>query len=151
MTKSFFLIALFAATATAFTPLAAESENQPANGRKISTSMNGAAEPGGGDIVGTGTFSARINPGREQLCYTMTYQDIAPATAAHIHKAAAGAAGPPVVPLSVEVDGSVEDCVPVTRELAMKLIQHPEDYYVNVHNQGFPAGAIRGQLEKGSE
>jgi len=37
---------------------------------------------------------------------------------------------------------------PVDRRLLMDIIQHPQDYYVNVHTADFPGGAIRGQLHK---
>jgi hypothetical protein len=45
-------------------------------------------------------------------------------------------------------DGSVSACVEVDRELALAILKHPADYYVNVHNAEFPAGAARGQLSK---
>jgi hypothetical protein len=38
--------------------------------------------------------------------------------------------------------------VEVDRELALAILKHPADYYVNVHNAEFPAGAARGQLSK---
>ena len=31
---------------------------------------------------------------------------------------------------------------------AAEILANPEDYYVNVHNEAFPNGAIRGQLAK---
>ena len=118
-------------------------------GRPIDVEMTGAAErPGPGDENGAGTATFRINPGQKQVCYTLTVTDIATATAAHIHKAPPTEAGPVVVPLEAPSDGSSEACAEVTRELAMDLIKSPADYYVNVHNAAFPAGAVRGQLGK---
>ena len=60
----------------------------------------------------------------------------------------AGVAGPVVVPLAPPTDGSASACVEVDRELALAILKHPADYYVNVHNAEFPAGAARGQLSK---
>lgn len=118
-------------------------------GRKLSATLSGATEvPGPGDPDGAGTADIRVNPGQTQVCYALTVTDIDPASAAHIHEAAAGAAGPVVVTLKAPTSGSSEGCVSVSRELAMELIQTPEDYYVNVHNAAFPAGAVRGQLAK---
>ena len=69
---------------------------------------------------------------------------------AHIHRGATGAAGPVVVPLAAPADGSSEECKAIDKALAQELIQTPEAFYVNVHNATFPAGAVRGQLAKGS-
>ena len=41
--------------------------------------------------------------------------------------------------------GCVED---VDRTLIKDIIQNPDNYYVNVHNAAFGAGALRGQLGK---
>jgi hypothetical protein len=118
-------------------------------GRPLSATLTGAAEkPGPGDGDGSGTFSARVNPGQGQVCYELSVSGIDPATAAHIHAGDPAVAGPVVVPLEAPTDGSSEACAAVARDLAQMLIQAPEDYYVNVHNAAFPAGAIRGQLSK---
>ena len=70
----------------------------------------------------------------------------APATAAHIHIAPPGSAGPIVVPLNPPTSGQSQGCATVSYQLAVNLVQNPDDYYVNVHNADFPGGALRGQL-----
>jgi hypothetical protein len=144
------ILSLAAATAllAAAVPLLA-AEPMSEAGRKLTATLTGATEvPGPGDSDGAGNFSARVNPGQGQVCYTLTVSQIDIAAAAHIHKGAAGVAGPVVVTLDAPADGSSEACAAVTRDLAMALIQQPEDYYVNVHNLAFPRGAVRGQLAK---
>ena len=119
------------------------------SGRKLSATLNGASEvPGPGDPDGMGSFTARINPGQGQLCYTLSAHMIDAASAAHIHTGAAGVAGGVAVALTAPTAAGSEQCTTITRELAMELIQNPQNYYVNVHNPAFPAGAIRGQLGK---
>jgi CHRD domain-containing protein len=46
------------------------------------------------------------------------------------------------------VDGSSNACATVAMALIKAILLHPEDYYVNVHNIDFPAGAVRGQLSR---
>jgi CHRD domain len=120
-----------------------------AQGRTLSTTLTGAAEvPGPGDPNGSGTATLTVNPGLGQICYELTVSGIAPATAAHIHVGAVGVAGPVVVPLDPPTDGTSSGCAEVSRELALAILMSPSDYYVNVHNAEFPAGAVRGQLSK---
>ena len=68
-----------------------------------------------------------------------------PAIAAHIHKAPATRTGPVVVPLTPPTSGSSSGTVQdVDRELA-RIVQDPDNYYVNVHNADY-RGALRGQI-----
>lgn len=54
-----------------------------------------------------------------------------------------------VVALAAPTGGSSSGCVSdVDRDLARAIIVNPDDYYVNVHNAEFPAGAVRGQLAR---
>jgi hypothetical protein len=118
-------------------------------GRPLQTTLSGANErPNPGDPDATGTFTAAINPGTGEICYELTVSNIEPATAAHIHIAPPDVAGPVVVPLEPPTDGSSEGCIVVDRELALAILKNPENYYVNVHNANYPAGAARGQLSK---
>ena len=118
-------------------------------GRPLQTSLSGPAEvPGPGDTDGGGTFEATANPGQERICYKLAVTNIVTATAAHIHRAPFGVAGPVVVPLVPPSDGDSEACASVSRELTLEILKNPENFYVNVHNSVFPGGAIRGQLAK---
>lgn len=85
---------------------------------------------------------------------------------AHIHRGRKGENGPVVVSLAWPQDGRSADCIaenrilpngspafardPATGELratVFEILMNPEQFYVNVHNAEFPAGAIRGQLK----
>lgn len=118
-------------------------------GRRLTTGLTGAEEfPGPGDPDGSGTATLRLNPGQGQVCYELTVSNIAPATAAHIHVGAAGVAGPVVVGLAPPTSGSSSGCASASRELVLAILTNPANYYVNVHNAVYPAGAVRGQLSK---
>ena len=120
-------------------------------GRKFTTTLLGANErPGPGDPDGTGIASLRLNPGTEEVCFALTYANLTDVQAAHIHKAPADSPGPVVVPLfeGFDTDGTIEGCVSEDRDLILAIIQHPEEYYVNLHGTAFGPGAIRGQLSK---
>jgi CHRD domain len=124
---------------------------QPAEaaGRPLETTLTGAAEvPGPGDPDGSGTAQLTVNPGQEEICYSLEVSGIAPAQAAHIHAGTAGEAGPVVVHLAAPTDGTSTACTVVDRDLALAIIRDPDDYYVNVHNAEFPDGAVRGQLSR---
>jgi hypothetical protein len=71
-----------------------------------------------------------------------------PATAAHIHEGSSTEAGPVVVTLTAPTRGSSNGCVAIERELAQRILRSPTNFYVNVHNEPFPKGAVRGQLGK---
>ena len=121
-----------------------------AGGRPFTVDLTGEAEvnaagvPDQGDLDGVGTATLTVNPGRGEVCWEITVDGVAPILAAHIHVAPATAAGPVVVPLNPYEGG----CTTVDRELARAIVQDPSSYYVNVHNADFPAGALRGQLER---
>ena len=118
-----------------------------AAGKPLTVEMTGAAEvPGPGDPDGSGTATFRINPGKGEICYTLSVSNIAPPTAAHIHVGTPDVAGPVVVPLVPPTSGTSSACATIDRELAKALVRDPGNYYVNVHNAEFPAGAVRAQL-----
>lgn len=136
------ILALLAA-ATAFSPALA------ADPVTMATTLTGAAEvPGPGDADGTGTASLTIDATKGEVCYKLGASGIDAATMAHIHKGAAGVAGPVVVPLDPPATGTSEGCKPVAADVIAAILATPSDYYVNVHTAAFPKGALRGQLGK---
>jgi hypothetical protein len=125
-----------------------EDEREGPGGKPLHAILTGTAErPGPGDSDGFGRVTLRLNQGQQTICYTLEVQNIATATAAHIHVGDKDTAGPVVVPLNAPAIGSSSGCASVDKNLVKAIRQNPENYYVNVHNVAFPAGAIRGQLE----
>jgi hypothetical protein len=119
-------------------------------GRPLSTELTGAAEVPAGDPAGSGMATITVNPGQEEVCWEIKAAGIdLPATAAHIHVGAVGTAPPNnvVVTLSApDASGFSSGCTTVDRHLVLEILKNPENYYVNVHNEDFPTGAIMGQL-----
>ncbi len=113
----------------------------------LEANLTGEKEvPGPGDPDGRG--HAVVEVFRTEVCYTLEVRRIAPATAAHIHLGFRDEAGPVVVTLDPPTDGSSSGCALIPRALSKGLREHPARYYVNVHNEESPAGAIRGQLRR---
>lgn len=145
------LVLPLAATGTL---LAGSVAAQPAQqgGRTFTVELTGEAEvtaagvPNQGDLDGTGTAEVTINVGQSRICYSLEVDGIAPATMAHIHEAPANTTGGIVVTLEPPTDGDSSACAEVDKELAKDINKDPSNYYVNVHNADFPAGALRGQL-----
>lgn len=92
------------------------------------------------------------------LCYVLTVAKIqlvpvGSGIAAHIHHGKEGENGPVVAVLAGPEDGNAADCLTEgeagkfpTGISVSEILQNPQDYYINVHNPEYPAGAIRGQL-----
>jgi hypothetical protein len=143
------LLAALVALALVGPASAAKLGGAEQGGRQLATTLTGGEEvPGPGDPDGSGFATVTVNPGQGVLCYELSVSGIAPATAAHIHEAPPGDAGPAVVPLQPPTSGFSSGCVEVGRALAKDILKNPSDYYVNVHNADYPAGALRGQLGK---
>jgi len=119
----------------------------PASAAEVfTTELQGEEEvPTRGDLDGRGFAVVVAAPEAGLVCYGVVVFGIAPATAAHIHEAPRGEAGPVVVPLDAPTGGGSSGCV-ADQEEAEGIAADPSDYYVNVHNEEFPGGALRGQL-----
>lgn len=145
-----------AATAALISAVPADAGVDSGSDRLASTNLRGKFEiPGPGDEDGRGQFAAVIS--KRQLCYSLTAHKIEPPTAAHIHMAPPDEAGDVVVTLLTPTRKGVSECidpVPDEEDTTVTLSESEleairtgrEGFYVNVHNEPFPAGAIRGQL-----
>ncbi len=129
--------------------------------RQHSTSLSGAAEvPGPGDPNATGSATVTLSrSSQREICVTISWTNVSgedtstsndAVTAAHIHRAPAGEAGPVVFTIfsgeSLPTSGSRTMCGSASARLISAIQTHPEDFYVNLHSGEYPAGAIRGQL-----
>jgi hypothetical protein len=111
--------------------------------------LTGAAEvPGPGDPDATGTAAILVVPAADLICYRLTWQNIdGTVFAAHIHEGAEDEAGPVVVTLFSGAFSGTDSFQSCTRTAeADDIADNPENYYVNIHSDVFPDGAIRGQL-----
>lgn len=109
--------------------------------------------PGPGDPNGRGEASLDLLPGRGRICYELRWEAIRRPTAAHIHRGEKGVAGDVAVDLKI---GTIEAgrlersrCLRAPRAMVREINRNPEAFYVNIHNRRFPAGALRGQIQRG--
>lgn len=123
----------------------------PADATTTTTSlvanMDGPSEVPPADANGTGqifVFTTASDP--TALCYVIFVDQIGKPVAAHIHPGAVGEVGDPIVPLKAPADGDTAGCTDVRERLLARILNNPQNFYVNVHNRRFPDGAIRGQL-----
>lgn len=138
-----------------------------AGGRPFVLDLSGANEfnadgvainPHGDDDRGSGEL--RVNLGRGEVCFefgaiTLSAGEALPNNA-HIHRAPAGVAGQVVVPLFNPATApasypTATTCVTADRNILREIVQHPEGFYVNLHNPTHPAGVMRDQLHSGDE
>ena len=120
--------------------------------QRFSANLTGAQEePDPGDTNGSGSASIRMDRAKRTVCFTIRVRNIGRVVAGHIHRGRRGVAGGIEVTLIDESStrtrftGCAED---VERGLISEMQRRPGGFYVNVHSEEFPAGAVRGQLKK---
>lgn len=147
----------------------ADDDNGNHDGRFVAHLTGEAEVPGPGDPDGSGSGWVEVKPQHGAVCFQLRWEDIDAPTAAHIHFGPPDEAGPvvvtffmtsaspdqpPTLPESITaVSGCTEEVTvpegaPFGSATAVlrNIKRHPRQYYVNVHNVAFAAGAIRGQL-----
>lgn len=123
-------------------------------GRPFSTELTQEAttQPSwAGDPDGAGVALVTVNLGQREICWELSVSGILlPATASHIHQASESIRGPIVVGLSApDATGTAAGCrTGLDPDLLREILVNPEGFYVNVHTREYPAGAVRGQLDR---
>ena len=126
----------------------AQAQNEEA-GRRLHASLDGTTEvPGPGNLSAFGTAILSVNLGQERVCFDVQLAELDDPTGVHIHEGAAGEAGDVVVSLTGASDGELAGCATAEPDVLNALLTNPSGFYVNVHTEEFPAGAIRGQLSR---
>ena len=153
------LLTVTAAAALIGAGLAPVSEG----GRKFVKSLTGQPEIDAGalaaDMDGRGVAHVTVNVGQNRVCWDLqNLANLDPLIASHIHNAPSTAAGPIKISFfhfgePIDLEGCTEGTTafPIDRALLTDVVAHPENYYVNVHTEAFPPGAIRGQLSRGKQ
>jgi hypothetical protein len=126
-------------------------DNRPEKNKILITKLTGENEvPGPGDEDGKGWSFLWFRPTEDQICYSILTQNLdLPATGAHIHAGSWDEAGPVVVELNEPNEaGTSSGCATVDESSIQDIRENLHDYYVNIHTEEFPDGAIRGQLSE---
>jgi hypothetical protein len=131
-----------------------ESNEDSDSETEFDLDLSGEEEvPGPGDDEGEGWANLRLHEEHGLVCVDMEVSGInLPATDAHIHKAAKGQSGPVVLALPIpNEEGDAYGCVKATSTQLTEMMNDPELFYVNVHSEDYPDGAVRGQLSDSEE
>jgi hypothetical protein len=152
--KRFLITAAVAILAAALLAPAGSAAGKHKGKKTYTTKLKGANEiPGPGDPDGKGKATIRLSSKRDRVCFTIETKRIAPPSAGHIHVGDGKTAGPVFIALFTTASNKKvrHGCVPATDAQIAAIRANPSNYYVNVHNADFPAGALRGQLRRSGD
>lgn len=123
----------------------------PAGGAETKTltaALSAAEETPPGPPGGTGKAKIDIDEAAGTLCYDLSWsKEVDEPKAGHIHKGAKGLTGPAIV--TFRLPDKPKDCLQVDGATLGQILADPAGHYVNLHNDAYPAGAVRGQLQEG--
>ena len=120
-------------------------------GQTLGAVLTAAGEVPPTTSPGFGNATVTFDSTRQNITVTVTVANLgSPITASHIHEKAAGQQTGGVVigftPTFSFVNGKLTGTFPIDSALAARMLQNPSNFYVNVHTQEFPNGAVRGDL-----
>ncbi|MGH2808752.1 MAG: CHRD domain-containing protein, partial [Actinomycetota bacterium] len=111
------------------------------------------------DTDGRGRAVVRIDPRARTACFNLSWSNLDDQPfAAHIHEGGAGVDGGIVVhffnaaapdqPVPPGISGVSGCATNQNRATLREILDGPRGFYVNIHTESFPGGAIRGQLRR---
>lgn len=122
-------------------------------GEQFTVSLSGdQVVPGPGDPDGGGGVLVTVGKtsGKEgTFCFFADTSNVStPLTAVHLHRGPRGEEGELVLVLHgrSETDPDVSNCLTIDRDLEKDIRKNKENYYIDIHNEEFPDGAVRGQF-----
>jgi hypothetical protein len=123
----------------------------PVQGQTLGAVLTGAAEVPPNNDPGFGNATVTFDATRQNIHVTITVSNLgAPINNFHIHEAPPGVNGPVVVNLialgGTFVNGTMTGTFPIAADVAQRMLQNPNNFYVNVHTVALPGGAVRGPL-----
>jgi hypothetical protein len=114
---------------------------------KLEATLRGNNE--GAPASNRGKTEIRLTPSTGKVCWETTIAKIdGKPNASHIHKGRKGVSGNVLVPLGAGFKR--QGCTTAPKATVRAILKNPGGYYVNVHNAKHPAGAMRGQLARGT-
>ena len=117
-----------------------------AGGRTFTATLLGTnGFPDVGDPDGSGTAAVTVN-GRGEVCWSIEVADLGTIVFAHLHVGTASDMGSPLADLMSGGVLAPTGCVNLGRAQAVEILRNPAGFYVDVHTDEFPNGALRGQL-----
>ncbi len=110
--------------------------------------LSGGQEVPANASTASGTGWLSVNPFTKAVAVRTETTGVT-ATAAHVHRAAAGVSGPVVIPQTQTSPGIWTSAPGATLSDELLIAFLKNELYLNVHSAAFPGGEIRGQLVLG--
>lgn len=108
-----------------------------------------AGQPSPGPAGAKGRTDLAIESRAGKVCYRLALEAVEDTpTGVHVHRGVKSAPGNVVIELNYAQNGN-RGCVNANSAVLSDIKEHPEQYYVDVHTDRHPNGAVRGQVSEG--
>ena len=123
----------------------------PLTAQTLGAVLTGSQEVPPRAVPGFGNATVVFDATRQNITVTITVTNLgSPINNFHIHEAPVGVNGPIVVDIigmgGTFTNGTMTGTFAISDAVALRMLQNPGNFYVNVHTTQFPGGAVRGNL-----